>query len=330
MQDVADSVGVSKVTVSKALRDSGDISDAMKEKIKAVAAQMGYVYNVTGKMLRNNLNYSVGVLTSERYFGVDDFFYVDLYKLISSNLEKRHLTSMFHILDGESEKNGVIPHMITEKKVDGVIILGQLSKDYIGRIIALEMPIVFLDFYYDQFDVDSINTDNFFSAYKITNMLIGLGHRKIAFVGNVNLTSSIQDRFLGYYKSLLEYGIPLKAEWIIDDRTDESDWIEITLPAEMPTAFVCNCDKTALRLVKTLNKHGYKVPKDCSVAGFDDSIHALQTTPQITTVKVDLDDMAKQAVKIISKKIAGESTGNGRILIKGSIVERGSVGHVQS
>jgi LacI family transcriptional regulator len=328
MQDVADLVGVSKVTVSKALRDSKDISESMLEKIKAAALQLGYVYNVTGKMLRNNLTYSIGIITSENYFGVDDFFYVDLYKSISNYLEEIHYTSMFYILDAANGKNLTIPSMLAEKKVDGVIILGQLSKDYVCKITALNMPIVFLDFYFDRFDIDSVNTDNFFSAYELTNMLIDEGHRKIAFVGNLNLTSSIQDRFLGYYKALLEYRIPLRKDWIISDRTDESEWIEIALPKDMPTAFVCNCDKTAQKLIKELQKKGTRVPLDCSVTGFDDSIHAVQVIPHISTVRVDIDEMARMTVKIISEKINGEQTNYGRVLVKGSIVQRESVSNI--
>lgn len=329
MQDVADLVGVSKVTVSKALRDSRDISEAMREKIKAAAAKAGYVYNVTGKMLRNNLTYSIGVVTSSRYFGVDDFFYVDLYRLLSGYLEKINYTSMFYILDAEMEKSLAVPSMLTEKKIDGVVILGQLSKDYVCRITDLNMPTVFLDFYYDRFNVDSVNTDNFFSTYELANMLIDEGHRKIAFVGNLNLTSSIQDRFLGYYKALLEYRIPLRKDWIIDDRTDESEWIDVELPREMPTAFVCNCDKTAQRLIRQLQKKGYRVPEDCSVTGFDDSIHAVQVTPSVSTVRVDLDEMARMTVRIITEKIKGDRTSYGRVLIKGSLVSRDSVRHVE-
>jgi LacI family transcriptional regulator len=330
MQDVANMLGVSKVTVSKALRDNKDISESMREKVKEAADKAGYVYNIAGKMLRDNMTYSIGIVTSERYFGQDDFFYIDLYKLLSGGIEKMRYTSMFNILDTDSEKSLWFPNMISEKKVDGVIVLGQFSKEYLRRLLEFQIPTVFLDFYYDRLGVDSVNTDNFFGAYEITNMLIERGHRKIAFVGNLNLTSSIQDRYLGYCKSMLEYKLPVKPEWLLSDRTDESEWVDIVLPDEMPTAFVCNCDKTAQKLIGTLLEKGYNVPGDCSVVGFDDSIHAVNIEPHISTVRVNLEQMAKMAIKILTKKIKDKSVTYGRVLINGNIILRDSIGEAKS
>jgi len=209
-----------------------------------------------------------------------------------------------------------------------VIILGQLSKEYLCKISDFGFPLVFLDFYYDRFKTDSINTDNFMGTYEITNLLVEKGHTKIAFVGNLNLTSSIQDRYLGYYKAMLEYRLPIRNEWLISDRTDESKWIDIKLPENMPTAFVCNCDKTALILIKKLVQKGFRVPEDCSVAGFDDSVHAVNSLPQISTVRVNLDEMAKMSVRIIIKKINDESTVYGRVLIRGNIILRNSISEI--
>ncbi|MBU3114562.1 LacI family DNA-binding transcriptional regulator [Clostridium lacusfryxellense] len=324
MQDVANKVGVSKVTVSKALRGNMDISEQMKERIKRAAAETGYIFNAGGKSEINDVTRCIGIISAERYFGQEDYFYIDLYRLLSNYLEKSHFTCMFNILDFNNEKDLMIPTMLEDRKVDGVLVLGQLSKEYVKKIVKLDIPLVLLDFYYDKVDVDSVNTDNFFGTYEITNDLIEKGHEKIAFVGNLNLTSSIQDRFLGYYKSILEYKLPFKNSWIVNDRTDDNVWLDISLPEEMPTAFVCNCDKTALILIEKLKSVGYKVPEDYSVVGFDDSIHALQSSPKISTVRVDLDEMARVAIKMISKKINDVKTQYGRVMIKGKLVMRDS------
>lgn len=325
MQDVANRVGVSKVTVSKALRGTKDISESMKERIKLAAAETGYVFNTVVNTTTSEVTRCIGIISAERYYGQEDYFYIDLYRLLSNYLERMHYTCMFHILNIDNEKNQVIPTMLEDKKVDGVILLGQLSKEFVKKVVKLDIPLVFLDFYYDKVNVDSINTDNFFGTYEITNNLIEKGHKKIAFVGNLNLTSSIQDRFLGYYKSILEYKLPFKNTWVINDRTDDNIWIDISLPEDMPTAFVCNCDKNALILIQKLKNCGYKVPDDYSVVGFDDSIHAIQSDPSISTVKVDLDEMARVAIKMISKKINDVETQYGRVMIKGKLIMRNSI-----
>src|SRR5699024_10090225 len=112
------------------------------------------------------------------------------------------------------------PKIYYEKKIDGFIVLGQTKKEYLQTIKNTDIPIVFLDFYDEYDDVDSVITDNFFGAYELTNYLIRKGHENIGFIGNLYSTSSIQDRFLGYYKSLLEHKLNVDQEKIVN-RSEE-------------------------------------------------------------------------------------------------------------
>lgn len=159
----------------------------------------------------------------------------------------------------------------------------------------------------------------------MTNYLIASGHRDFAFVGNVHATSSIQDRFLGYYKSLLEHRIPLRQEYILNDRDERGNLLEVEIPETIPTAFVCNCDQVAYMLITTLRKRGIRVPEDCSVVGFDNDIYASLAEPALTTVEVDRKEMAKAAVYKLLSKIKTNSSGNGRMLIRGKMIYRESV-----
>lgn len=330
MQDVADRIGVSKVTVSKAIRGSSEISESMCQKILTTAAELGYTYKTKANAAASNLSRCIGVITGDRYFGKSDFFYIELYKLLASQLEAMDYSVMLHIIDFGNEKSLTVPSMLAEGKIDGIIVLGQLSRLYLLKLIQLGFPTLFLDFYTSltQSSTDSVLTDNFFGAYEMTNLLIEQGHREIAYVGNLSLTSSIQDRYFGYLKAMVEKGLPIPAdgEWVIADRNDESEWIEMKLPKSMPTAFLCNCDKTAAKLVMQLKERGVAVPEDVSVAGFDDSVHARNSDPQITTVRVDIETMARTAAKIILKKIHKPDKQYGRVLIKAAIVIRDSVG----
>jgi LacI family transcriptional regulator len=327
MQDVADKVGVSKVTVSKAIRGSTEISEVMRQRILEASQELGYKYTTEGRSLSESNSRSICIITADRYFGHADYFYIDLYRLLANQLELLNYTAILHILDHKSEKEISVPGMIVENKIDGIIILGQLGRSYLNNILRFKLPTVFLDFYCDKCDpdIDSVVTDNFFGAYEITNLLIAEGHKNIGYVGNVTLTSSIQDRFLGYYKSLLEYKLEYRNDWIIKDRNDDSEWIELELPKVLPTAFVCNCDKTASLLIEKLKSSGYNIPEDCSVVGFDDSIHSTTSIPPITTVRVNIEEMAKITAKIIAKKVKSKDKHYGRVMIKGTPVIRYSM-----
>lgn len=330
MQQVADAVGVSKVTVSKAIAGREDISDSMRKKVLEAAEELGYIYNSSGRNLRENLTYTIGIITAERYFGIEDYFYLDLYKLMNDEIDKQGFTSMFCILKDKEEKDLAVPRMVLEQKVDGLIILGQLSPEYLKKIEQYKYPTVFADFYMNNFNVDSVITDNFFATYELTCKLIERGHKEIGFLGNINATSSIQDRYLGYYKAMIENKLPIRKEWIIPDRNDDNKLIDIAIPDEHPSAFVCNCDKAAYSLIKYLKSKGYSVPDDISVVGFDDSIHARLSVPNITTVRVNIEEMAIKTIKLIVKDIKGKDKAHGRVLIKGELVERDSIAEVNN
>lgn len=306
MRDIAERLGVSSVTISKALNDKEGVSGELKEKIKSVAAEMGYRFNTHAKSMKEGLAYNIGVVIPERFTGTTQAFYLQFYQQLSKVMDRHHYSGILHILSQDDENQLVLPRVYNEKKVDGFIILGQISKRYVEEIQSIESPVIFLDFYTDQNIIDSVLTDNFFGIYEITNYLIKNGHKKIAFVGNVYATSSIQDRFLGYYKSLLEHRIDLPDDYVIKDRDERGNYIDIDFPDNMPTAFVCNNDEVAYNLINSLRKNGFRVPDDCSVVGFDNSIYATLTDPPLTTVEVDMEEMSKVTIKFLMEKLKNE------------------------
>ncbi|MGS2780083.1 substrate-binding domain-containing protein [Robertmurraya sp. GLU-23] len=326
MKDIASRLGVSSVTISKALNDKEGVGEELREKIKAVAEEMGYRYNTVAKAMKEGTTYNIGVMIPERFTSISQSsFYLDVYQHISRALEEYGYYGILNILSSDDEDQLHLPKLYHENKVDGFVFLGQINKEYIKTIQIMDLPKVFLDFYDEQTDIDAIITDNFMGAYEITNYLINKGHKNIAFVGNVYSTSSIQDRFLGYYKSLLEHKMELVSDYIIKDRDERGKYIEMTIPEHMPSAFVCNCDQIAHNLILKLKSQGIRVPEDCSVVGFDNDIYATISDPPLTTIAVDVEEMAKTSARFIVEKIKDSHKRFGRVSIKGNIVYRDSV-----
>ena len=166
--------------------------------------------------------------------------------------------------------------------MDGIVVIGTMDKDYLLNLEQnAEVPVVYMDYYDNSREVDTVIPNSFYGSYMLTNYLFEMGHRDIAYVGTLCATNSITDRYLGYLKSLMEHGIELKQEWIVPDR-------DIQLPEHMPTAFVCNCDLTAGYLIKKLQKAGYRIPEDISVVGFDNYLYPGTCDINITTYEVDI------------------------------------------
>ena len=124
----------------------------------------------------------------------------------------------------------------------------------------------------------------------------------------------------------MEHGKKIRDDWIIDDRDRErNNYDTMVMPEEMPTAFVCNCDMTASRLIRELNEAGYRVPEDVSVVGFDDFLYPGLCNVPLTTYAVNMEGMAELGVDLLLQKMTGGETSQGMHLIEGHFIERRSV-----
>lgn len=187
---------------------------------------------------------------------------------------------------------------------------------------------VYMDFYDKQLQEDCVISNSFYGAYYMTNYLFQMGHEKIGFVGTVLATESIMDRYLGYRKSLMEHGVQERPDWVLKDRSDDSSiycYDRITLPQELPTAFVCNSDLTASRMVKSLLEAGYRVPEDVSLVGYDDWLFPGLCDVPVTTYSVNMPQMAETGIDMLVRRIGGDDSRCNMKIIEGEIVIRGSV-----
>lgn len=322
MRDIAKAVGTSAVTVSKAMAGKPGMSDKLRMKILKKAAEMGYEYPGSDRVvIRQHLD--IGVLIPDRYFAPESF-YAQMYKKLIQKLSEQGHFGLLEILGAEDEEKLVPPMLLRSGRVDGMILLGEPSKAYYRMIAQQSTPVLFLDFYDEHGSADAVVGDNLYGCYRLTSHLIKNGHRKIGYVGSVKVTSSIMDRFLGYYRAMLTNDLPVREEWIIPDREETSGLIPMKLPEEMPTAFVCNCDVVALALIRTLNEQGYRVPEDVSVTGFDDFTGGADGEIRLSTFKINTGAMIDLAVKTMAERCSGARGPFGRTVISGQPVYRDS------
>lgn len=316
MQDIATELGISKMTVSKCFKNSEDISEETKQIILKKADEMGYEY-------RKRIKHRIAVLFSEVYFEPNEKFYNGLYRRLQElEWENSMKFSLFYVRR-EDERSNIVNAGVEEH--DGIMLLGQFSKKYVLFLMGTGLPVLCLDFRYRGVEADSVVSDSFQASYNLTSHLIEMGHRKIAFVGNLNYTNSVNDRYLGYYKALLEEGIDLVSQNQIDDRGEQGILERFRLPEDMPTAFVCNNDHAAYILIKQLKAEGILVPREVSVVGFDDVLFSEISDPPITTVHVHRRFMAEQAILLMKRRLQQPDARPRTITIDCSIRFRESV-----
>lgn len=328
LSDIASAAGVSNVAVHKALNDKPGVSEDLRKTIKQLALEMGYTSSGSTKKSSDRFRTgNIGVMVPEKYYGYSVTFYGQLYEQVVKALYAYNYYGILELLAPEDVGNPRLPKVVQDKKVDGLIILGQVSREYADFLLnQVKLPIVFLDSCLPGRAIDTVVSDGFYGTYMLTDYLIGLGHRKIGFVGSVDMTSSIADRYWGYRKSLRENGIPFHGEWEFPDRDSLGTALDpmIENPSGLD-ALVCSCDITALSVIQNLGTIGLQVPEDLSVVGFDDFLPQGYGENFITSYRVEMEVMAKRCVKTLLKKIDGEPYAKGVQIITEEMVCRNTV-----
>ena len=335
LSDIAERVGVSTVTVSKALSGQKGVSEEVREKIHSIAEELGYQQPSAARKSQNHKNFNIGILISERFLVKYESFYWQMYQAVATRATAEECFTMLEVIGKAEEENGRMPKLVQERKVDGIIVIGKMMDAYLQHLnTEAGIPVIYLDYYNGREASDSVISNSYYGTYELTYYLYRMGHRKTAYVGTLLAMESITDRYFGYQKALLELGLEQKKGWVLDDRhieTGEIDTVNmLQIPKDMPTAFVCNCDLTASFLIKKLKDNGYRVPEDISVVGFDNYLYPGLSDIQITTYEVDLEEMARRAIHNMISKISNENYKPGIHIVEGHMVLKESVAQIPS
>lgn len=333
LSDIAERIGVSTVTVSKALSGQKGVSDAVRKEIFDLAEEMGYKKTRRIKRERSvSGHYNIGVLIADRYMGKYSSFYVKMYQEVATIAVDRGSFAFMEPVSDQDEAKLIMPALVQEEKADAIIVIGKLSNDYLRTLKEKSgIPVFYMDFSTTEQNAEGVISNSFYGSYAMTNYLFAHGHKKIGFVGTLGATESITDRYLGYIKSLMEHGASREDTMVIDDRDRETGEIDenrfFALPSkkDMPTAFVCNCDLTASSLIHKLRSRGYRVPEDISVVGYDNYIYPGLCDIGITTYEVDVKNMAKKAVHMVIHKLDDKPYQGGVQIVGGKLIEKDSV-----
>ena len=326
LEDIAEKLDVSIVTVSNALKGKKGVSSEMREKILAAAEKMGYQSTLREKKDHNS--YIIGVAVAEKYVKEFPSFYMDIYQRIAGEAVKKGHLTVLEVVTAEKESMERPFEPFLEKKTAGLILIGELKKEYIRALRRnYDIPIICVDYYDVYEDIDYIVTDGFGGMARMTEFLLEQGYRDLMFVGTPTATKNITDRYLGYCKALEKAGIEDAQESVLQERDFvNGDYrIDFELPERLPEAFVCNCDKTAGILIEKLSGFGICVPEDVSVVGFDDYNAQLPGDLKLTTYENDEKAIAQISMNMMLRRIEGGRHAAGVRIVEGSVVPGNTV-----
>ncbi|GGO06697.1 LacI family DNA-binding transcriptional regulator [Saccharibacillus kuerlensis] len=346
MQQIADQLGVSKFVVSKALSGKGGVSESTRERVIQAASQLGYFTQPHGYG-KNRKQPSDPAVPSTRQSVL----------VLMPNVRFQTPESLYwgKILNGVTEtleENGLGVVIISEQRVDavtgilnpdgflGLIGIGQISTPLLLEVHRIGLPMVLVDHEDPLVPSDTVFADNMDASIRLTNHLIGCGHRKLHFLGSTGFSRSFRDRWSGFRAAMEDHGLP------VQDRLDPMNTLPTTEKAEFepelrqwllkhrkgrtfPTAFVCANDDMALVAARTLTDLGLRVPEDVSLVGFDHIDESGSSSPKLTTVHVPKEAMGRRAALRLLERVRDPKAPLEKILILSELVLRESVSELR-
>lgn len=318
LKQIARELDVSISTVSKALRNSAEISEDTKLKVQAFAKLYNYKPNNIALSLKNRKTNTIGIIIPE----IVHHFFSNVISGVETIANKRGYNVIIGLSNESFSKEVINMEMLANGSIDGFIL--SISKEtlqlqdyhHFNETISQGMPIVMFDRVVSEIKCDKVIVDDFNGAKKAVEKLIDNKCKSIALITTKDYVSVGKLRTQGYLEALQDHQITPQAELILklDDTFDYDEHID-ALEAEIETLFTTNNhidgvfavnELYALSAMKVARKLGFKIPEDIQVVGFSDGVLAKHATPSLTTVSQHAQQMGEKAADLLIDKLENE------------------------
>jgi LacI family transcriptional regulator len=309
IKDIAKALGLSTSTVSRALRDSYEISGETKKLVLEYAEKNNYHPNPIALSLKERRSRSIGVIVCEianSFFsqtinGIESIAYNNGYNVIISQSRESADREMLNL------------QYLTSRSVDGLIIsVSTETKDFsfFKELNDRGMPIVFFDRIVDHIDTHKVIVDNYKGAYEATTHLINSGYKRIATLSNPAVLSIAKERLAGYQAALTDNGIVADEELIkycqhggmIVEEVEQAVDQLLHLP-QRPDAILASADKLTTNCLRILKARGFSVPDDIGLIGFSNTDLTELLDPPLSVIRQPAFEMGEIATSLLLQLI---------------------------
>ena len=310
MKDIAQALGVSVATVSRALKDNPRISKEQREKIQAYAREHHFYPNVIAESLRNSRVKPlkvIGVIVPQ----LSHFYFSS----ILSGIEEEATTHGYRIMVAQSneryEREVRICQDFYKNRVCGVIVSqakDTVKYEHFKKLIDHHMPLVFYDRICTGINCSRVVVDDYMGAYNAVTHLINTGCRRIACYSSPMTLEISKNRYNGYRDALLKNGLKVHENFLrICDNREDAEVLtpELLQQEEIPDAFFAVNDDTAVGILYAAKRMGYHIPEDISICGFTNGDRSKACDPMLTTVEQRGVRVGEEAANILISKVEG-------------------------
>lgn len=301
MQDIANILNISRVTVWKVLNNQPGVSKQLRDQILLTAKETGYLkpgQEAEAYLEENNIYFegkskkSISVVISRPESSV---FWINIIHAIAKELDTKEFNLMYTYLPPNYYKGYTLPNVLTNGTASGMLIMNVYDIQMLRMLNSLDIPKVFLDLVTD-FPVDTLTGDLFVLAGKrsvkeITASLIKQGRTEIGFIGDIHYALSNKERYEGFLAAMEENNIEVKKKYCLTSKLGIYTYYEeisafLSSLDRLPQAFVCVSDYVANFMMQYFAEHGLRVPEDVALSGYDGSTEYSMVSGKLTTVFV--------------------------------------------
>ena len=308
IKDIAEKLNLSKSTVSRALRDSYDVSPATRQRVLKLVKELEFEPNVVAMHLRQHKTLTIGVVIPS--------FRIPFYSTVICGIHEAASATGYNVMvcqNDESYNHEVMNvNSLIKSRVDGILIsLSKRTSDYdhIRKLQEKDLPVVLFNRVSDVLNLPMVSVDDYQGAYQATEYLIKRGCSKIAHIAGPSTVKLSKDREKGYVDCLKDHQIPVRESLMLEsDFSIESGKLAtnvlMSLPFK-PDAIFCVCDAVAFGAMMVLKNKRIRIPSDISVMGFTDEPVASLVDPPLTTISQPIFEIGKTAGQLLLDLING-------------------------
>lgn len=340
IQKIADSLNISRNTVSKVINGRGVVSPDTEKKVVHKALELGYS-KIPAKLLdeyknsacksSNSKKLNIAVVATQPDFSE---FWVRIINGIANELSNKNCNFLYNHITFEQEKNFNSSHVLPQYDVEGIIAINVYNKQAIQSLAGTKMPIV----YYDApkncsntyMNGDVVLVEGQTSICEITSHMLDRGCKKIGFIGDITYSQSIYERWLGFINAHEVKNVQIDKNYCFTESgnghfyfSNEVEQVFSNIN-NLPDAFVCANDVIAYRAKMWFEKAGLNVPKDMLISGFDDIREIVAGEKTLTSVYVNNEEIGKRLVEQIIWRINNPSRLFETIKINADVLFRNS------
>ena len=316
IQDIADALGISRNTVSKAINNSEGLAEATREKILQKAVEMGYKQFSYVKTLTN--------LTASAQTSASPGFVGEIALLTTAFLAQSHFASLMldkfhreisqlgytmntHRVTDANLRNKTLPVTFRPDRVSAVICIEMFNRAYDEMICDLGLPILFIDGPVKRFGeslpADQLYMDNTTEITRFVYDMLKRGKQRIGFIGDYEHCQSFYERYAAFRCAMLMAGLPVEERHCVRCITIDEIYDQLSTLPDFPEVFICANDFVALDTMQVLQALGKNIPEDIKICGFDDCAESRICKPSLTTIHIHTQIMAYSAVQLLLSRI---------------------------